>query len=90
MKRWKTRVFGDNVVNFYGWMFAGLVIIVGSLYLMKRGLDALDELSATAGFLSAIYLMLLGCFGVLLQSYLARVARNLEASAPGEADEANR
>ena len=79
MKNWKTKLLGDNTFNFYGWLFGGLFIIGGSGYFLKRGLDAEKYLSAQDAYLIAIYFVLLGCFGVLLHNYLARVAEKLEA-----------
>ena len=79
MKNWKTKLFGDNSMNFYGWIVAGLMLVGGSLYFAKRGLDAERYLSAQVALLVAIYLLLLGCFGVVWHNYLARVAEKLDA-----------
>jgi hypothetical protein len=79
MKNWKTKLFGDNAFNFYGWLVAGLLIIGCSAYFMKRGLDADQYLSSQEALLMAIYIILLGCFGVVLHNYLARVAEKLDA-----------
>ena len=87
MKHWKTRLFGDNSFNFYGWIVAGLVVLGWSAYFVKRGLDADQYLSAQAAYLIAIYMLLLGCFGVVLHTYLARVAEKLDAPKKEKADE---
>jgi len=89
MKNWKTKLFGDNSFNFYGWIFAGLVVIGGSAYFLKRGLDADQYLSAQAAYLIAIYCLLLGCFGVVLHNYLARVAEKLDTQKKEKPDDHN-
>jgi hypothetical protein len=89
MKNWKTKLFGDNALNFYGWMFGGLFILGSSCYFAKRGLDASPYLSAQAAYLIAIYILLVGCFGVVLHNYLARVAEKLDSPEKKKTDENN-
>src|SRR5437773_992707 len=31
MTSWKTKLFGDNRLNFYGWLLCGLIVICASL-----------------------------------------------------------
>lgn len=73
-KNWKSKLFGDNKLNFYGWLFAGLLIIFGSLFVALRAIKINNENI----MLFAIYLVLIGIFCVLLQNYHARVAEKLE------------
>lgn len=75
MKNWKTKLFGDNSMNFYCWLVAGLVVIGGSVYFAKRALDAEQYLSSQTALLIAIYFLVLGCFGVVLHNYLVACAR---------------
>jgi hypothetical protein len=82
MKSWKTKVFGDNLFNFYGWLFAGLVVMGGSFYFLKRGMEG-----CPTSYLIAIYMLLLGCFGVLLTNYLARVAEKLDGQRKAKTEE---
>jgi len=78
MKNWKSKLFGDNSMNFYGWLVAGLFAIGASCYYVKRGLDADQYLSSQGALLLAIYFILLGHFGIAWHSYLARVAEKLD------------
>jgi hypothetical protein len=87
MKNWKTKLLGDNSMNFYGWIVAGLSVIGGSAYFAKRGLDAEQYLSSQTALLVAIYLLVLGCFGVIVHSYLGRVAEKLDAQRKEKKDD---
>ena len=78
MKNWKSKLFGDNRMNFYGWICTGLLLIGLSAWLVFRALK-LDALrSSSAVLLIAICLVLLGLFGLALQNYCARVAKAVE------------
>jgi cobalamin biosynthesis protein CobD/CbiB len=78
MKNWKSKLFGDNRMNFYGWICTGLLLIGLSAWLVLRALK-LDALrSPSAVLLIAIYLLLLGLLGLTLQNYCARVAKAIE------------
>ena len=79
MKNWKTKLLGDNSMNFYGWLFAGCLANGGSFYLVMRALRSSDSVSPEAILLVAIYFMLVGCFCVIWHNYLARVAEKLDA-----------
>jgi hypothetical protein len=79
MKNWKSRLFGDTKVNFYGWLVAGLVVIGASAWLVIRALGAGALESPEGLVLLAIYLAILGNFCLALQSYHARVAQKLDA-----------
>ena len=87
MKNWKTKLFGDNSMNFYGWLVAGLLVIGGSTYFAKRALDAEQYLSSQGAMLIAIWLVLFGHFGVALHNYLARVAEKLDAPKSDKKDD---
>jgi uncharacterized membrane protein len=79
MKTWKSKVFGDNRQNFYGWIFGGLIIIGVSLWLVWRALDAGALQSAECLLLLAIYFLLVGHLALALQNYHARVAERIES-----------
>jgi hypothetical protein len=85
---WKTKLFGDNRFNFYGWIFGGLLIVGASLWLIIRAFGDGAGQSPTCQILLAIYLVQMGHLGLALQNYHARVARSLDAKAPGK-DDAN-
>jgi len=80
MKNWKTKLFGDNSMNFYGWLFAGVLVCGASAYYVIRALRATEYLSTQESFLLAIYFMFLGQFGVAWHNYLARVAAKLDSA----------
>jgi hypothetical membrane protein len=75
MKTWKSSLFGDNRLNFYGWIFAGLVIIAGSLFTVLIAIIFHKMLA----MLAAIYLVLIGIFCLMLQNYHARVSEKIDA-----------
>lgn len=80
MSNWKSKLFGDNSLNFYGWLFAGSMIVCFSLVHVCRALGADGgRFSRQESLLLAIWLILLGQFLLALQKYLARVGRTLEA-----------
>jgi len=79
-RRWTSRLFGDNRMNLYGWIAAGLLVFVASARLVVRAMRTTAGASPTveAALLLAIYFVLIGLFGLLLQSYCARVAKGIE------------
>ena len=88
MKNWKTKLFGDNSLNFYGWLVAGLFVIGASGYFVKRILDTDQYFRSSEGaMLLAIWLMLLGLFGIAWHNYLARVAEKLDAPKDKKTDD---
>ena len=78
MKSWKSKLFGDNRLNFYGWICTGLLIIGLSLLLMIQAIVLGAFHSASDCVLAAIWVLLLGLLGLSLQNYCARVARAIE------------
>jgi uncharacterized membrane protein len=78
MKTWMSKLFGDNRMNFYGWQVTALLLIALSLVHVLLALKA-GGLRATDLLLMAIYFILVGQFGISLQNYCARVAKNIEA-----------
>lgn len=78
MKHWKTKLFGDNAFNFYGWTLAAVLVFVSSTRYMLAGARAESAQAMQRDMLLGIYILLLGCFGLLLQNYLARLAVKLE------------
>ena len=76
----RTKLFGDNHFNLYGWSVVGLLVIGASSWYAIRALRAGGGLSSTGLILVAIYFVLLGHFGLALQTYCARVARSLDAA----------
>jgi hypothetical protein len=79
MKTWKSKLFGDNRLNFYGWIGGGLFVIGISLCLVLWALRAGALQSPECLLLLAIYFILLGHLGLALQNYHARVAKSIEA-----------
>jgi len=78
MSGWRTKVFGDNPFNFYGWIFAGLFIIGCSGREMLLALRAQTDLGQENHLLLAIYFLLLGQFAMSMQNYCARAAKRLD------------
>ena len=76
---WKTKLFGDTRTNFYGWLATGLLVIGASLWFLLAAFRAGASRSPTGLLLIAIYLVLLGHFGIALQTYHSRVAKSLDA-----------
>ena len=72
---WKSKLFSDNNFNFYGWLFAGLLIIIGSITFTVIGL--INDKSNL--IIAAIYFVLLGVFGIMLQNYHSRLAEKLDS-----------
>jgi predicted MFS family arabinose efflux permease len=76
MITWKTKLFGDNRMNFYGWIVAGLLIVFSSFVLFVLAFFQKDE--AQTIVLAAIWVVVGGHFCLALQNYLARVAKAIE------------
>jgi hypothetical protein len=66
-------------MNFYGWICAGLFLMELSCWIVVKALQAGASKSPSGLLLMAIYLTLIGHFGISLQNYCCRVARNIEA-----------
>jgi hypothetical protein len=79
MKTWKSKLFGDNCFNFFGWIAAGLAVMGVSLWCLIKAIQLGAVGSPTCLLLGAIYFIVLGHFGVSLQNYCSRVAKNIEA-----------
>ena len=79
MSAWKTKLFGDNRMNFYGWISAVLLVGAFSIWLVLKALRAGASHSPEGLLLLAIYVVLLGHFGIAAQNYCARVAKALES-----------
>jgi len=78
MITWKTKLFGDNRFNFYGWIFTGVFAIAVSLWCLIKAIKAGGDRSPECFLLAAIYFIVLGHFCVALQNYYARVAKTIE------------
>jgi hypothetical protein len=79
MITWKSKLFGDNRFNFYGWIGTGLLVAGISCWCAVRAVLIGAIRSPTCLLLLAIYFILLGHFFIVLQNYWARVAKNIEA-----------
>lgn len=88
MKTWKSKLFGDNRFNFYSWICAGLFVIGVSLWCAIRAVSAGALEAPESLLLLAIYFILLGRFGLALQSYHARVAERLDSEERKKDDDA--
>lgn len=79
MSTWKTKLFGDNALNFWGWIFASLISLGASLLAilaaMKTGIHTSTDL-----LLLAIYLIVMGHFCLAQSNYFARVSEKLDAA----------
>ena len=75
---WKTKLFGDNRFNFYGWIAAGLILTGFSVWLVLQAIRLGVNRSPTAMMLLAVYLILLGHFWLALQNYCARLGKAIE------------
>jgi hypothetical protein len=78
MNTWKSKLCGDNRLNFFGWIGTGLLVIIGSVYELFKAIQVGAFRSAEGLLLIAIYFLLLGHFGLALQNYCARVAKAIE------------
>jgi len=79
MSTWKSKLFGDNRTNFFGWIGMGLLLMGVSVWFVVRAIQIGATHSPACLLLEAIYFLMLGHFGIELQSYCARVAKNIEA-----------
>jgi hypothetical protein len=86
MTNWKTKLFGDNRMNFFGWCLTGLFVIGASLWKLKEALDAGVDRKPEGSILVGIYFLLLGIFGLTLHNYIARVAAKLDKDDEGRDD----
>lgn len=76
----KVKFFGSTTTNFYGWLFAGLIVFGCAFFGLIQMLYATQQaLMIKYGFLSVI-MLLVGIFGLLLQQYHSKVATDLSAS----------
>ena len=73
-------------MNFYGWLFTGLLTFGGSAYFVFGALHAAKSISTQEALLLGIYFIFVGHFGVILHNYLARVAAKLDAQDPEQHD----
>ena len=78
MKNWKTKLFGDSRINFYGWLCAGLFLFLVSIGVVLLSAKLSDTRYGVLCLLIAIWMLVAGIFGIALQNYLARVAKNIE------------
>jgi hypothetical protein len=76
------KLFGINRFNLFGWIFVGLamifVTVAMALPILLSALLPGRSLSPEALLLGAIWVLLLGIFGVLLQLYCSLLADKLE------------
>jgi len=79
MKTSKSKLFGENRFNFYGWICGGLVVISACLWLVIRALRAGALRPPESLLLLAIYFVMLSHLGLALQSYHARVVQRIES-----------
>jgi len=79
MTTWKSKLFGDNRFNFYGWIGAGVLVMGVSIWCVVKAIQAGADRSPSCFLLGGIYFIVLGHFGIALQNYCARVAKNIEA-----------
>ena len=71
MSNWKTKLFGDNRYNFYGWIVTGIAICGGSMWELISGIPPIELGHVDVGrVLVSIYLLLLGLFGLSIQNLL--------------------
>lgn len=80
MKKWKTSFFGYNAINFYGWIFTGILILTCSALSIWMVFYSNDMVSVLRyGFLT-ISLLLSGILGLMLQNYHCKSASVLDKS----------
>jgi hypothetical protein len=78
MKNWKTKLFGDNKMNFYGWLCVGLILMFICIACIISAGSCPDAQYRVDFLLVAILMPVIGLFGIAIQNYLARVAKNIE------------
>jgi hypothetical protein len=74
-KSWKSKIFGDNTVNFYGWIVTGVLVFAYTFSVAWHALKRQDS----AGVLFAIFIILSGMFALQLQNYHARLSEKLDS-----------
>ena len=79
MSAWKTKLFGDNSMNFYGWIFASVLVAVASVLPVLLAIKEGAAHSSTDLMLIAIYFAVMGHFCLAQSNYFARVAEKLDA-----------
>jgi hypothetical protein len=79
IKARQTKISADNWKNYWGWRFAGVMVIFAAFLLICLAIfeDATD--SPEGLVLIAICLVSIGQFGLSLQNYSARVMHTIEA-----------
>ena len=83
MSTWKTKLFGDNALNFWGWLFtAPLALAVSLVAVVAAILTTIKDREhlRTDLLLLAIYLVVMGQFCLSLSNYFARVSEKLDAA----------
>jgi hypothetical protein len=81
MDRLIVKVFGINRTNLWGWVCAGLLVMGGAGVFFLLGYGAFlnrDVDSTLIWLLSGVALLLLGQFGIALQTYCSLLAEKLE------------
>jgi hypothetical protein len=73
----KLKVFGPNTSNFYGWVFTGMIVIAFAIYQLILVGQSSNVLSALNHGFTAIITLLIGIFGLLLQSYHSELSQHL-------------
>jgi hypothetical protein len=77
------KLFGVNKMNFWGWFAAGMLVLVAALGLFALGARAVfagDDRMMLFSLLTAIFVTLIGIFGVLLSIYCSLLAEKLEST----------
>jgi len=85
MDRLIVKIFGVNRMNLWGWVCAGLLVMGGAgvFFLCAYGAYLSGDANATLiWLLSGVALLLLGQFGVALQTYCSLLAEKLERQQP--------
>jgi hypothetical protein len=80
MNNWKAKLFGDNAMNFYGWVVIGPLVIGLSVWFVVQAIQAGATRSPECLLLVALWFMVAGHFCLALQNYSARVAQTIEVA----------
>jgi len=75
------KLFGINQMNFWGWIFAAVLVFIGCGVFFAMAYFAFmkkDSNSAIVFLLAAIGLLLVGHFGLAVQTYCSLLAEKLE------------
>lgn len=86
MSKWRTKLFGDTRCNFYGWIAGGLLVIGLSTWCVFHAVKAGAFLTPLVLMLVAIWVLVLGQFGLMLQNYCSRLAEKLDADDTNRSD----